>query len=99
MSEQDNIDRQGQGIFQYTFSKGYFMIEPLGGNESKYPDIDGLIQLCDSNGARLNQYLFYQLKSKKRVKNGKYFCRKKPFIEYSKKTNVPTVLVVVDITE
>ena len=98
MSKQEEIDQQGQGVLVSTLSSRYFLIESLGGNKSNYPDIDGVIQLKDSNGIRLNKYLFYQLKSKEHVKNGKYYCER-PFIEYWGKTNIPTVLIVVDITD
>ena len=93
-TQQDEINEKGDKIFQSSLDESYFSINPFNGNKA---DIDGEIRLRDGKGRYLEKYLHYQLKSKKSVKNNKYYCRRK-VIDYLINSSVPTLLFVVDTT-
>jgi hypothetical protein len=93
-TQQDTIDEKGSKILQTSLDESYFSVNPFNG---KTPDIDGEIRLRDGRGRYLEKYLHYQQKSKKSIKNNKYFC-KRSVIDYLVNSSVPTLLFVVDTT-
>lgn len=93
-TQQDEIDEKGGKILQSSLDELYFSVNPFDG---KTPDIDGEIRLRDGKGKYLERYLHYQQKSKKTIKNNKYFC-KRSVIDYLISSSVPTLLFVVDTT-
>lgn len=96
---QDTIEENGRKIFENALDTNYFLLNDFAKTvgKDKYPDIDGQIRLRDGNRTYLNRYLHYQLKSHQQIKNPeKYYCPRK-IINYLIDTNVPTILLVVDV--
>jgi hypothetical protein len=93
-TKQDEIDEKGGKILQSSLDESYFSVNPFDG---RTPDIDGEIRLRDGKGRYLEKYLHYQQKSKKLIKNNKYFC-KRSVIDYLVNSSVPTLLFVIDTT-
>lgn len=93
-TQQDEIDEKGSKIVQSSLDESYFSVNPFNG---KTPDIDGEIRLRDGKGQNLEKYLHYQQKSKKSIRNNKYFCERS-VIDYLIQSSVPTLLFVVDTT-
>lgn len=93
-TQQDEIDEKGGKILQSSLDESYFSVNPFNG---KIPDIDGEIRLRDGKRRYLEKYLHYQQKSKKSVKDNKYFCRR-AVIDYLINSSVPTLLFIVDTT-
>jgi len=93
-TKQDEIDEKGGKILQSSLDESYFSVNPFDG---KTPDIDGEIRLRNGKGRYLEKYLHYQQKSKKSIKNNKYFC-KRSVIDYLVNSSIPTLLFVVDTT-
>lgn len=95
-STQDILDEKGQAIFQKTCDNRLFDVSFFGYHD-KTPDIDGRIRLRDEKGENLNRHLDFQLKSPKKIKNNKIYCKHK-IIKYFLTTNVPTILIIVEVS-
>ncbi len=95
VSKQQLTDEKGSRIFESVVDRRLFDVQSHGQHD-KTPDVDGTIRLRDGQGRYLNKYLHYQLKSAGEIKGGQFYCRRK-VVEYLLETNIPTVLIVVDV--